>query len=182
MDKVVKKINKEFMVVWDDHDDLSINAMDLFRIRIIPRWENNYNIEAFTRNEDRVFITGQTWEQVKEFVEKNLKNAEVHTEKAYKKSIGNYEDKTPKAVEGLNQKDKPKNLPLTNEPVNKTKNKEKDYSEEQVKEEKDLPNKPMREVTDFKKQRDFKVNNPNTLTKKFKESNSVSSNKKQNTL
>jgi hypothetical protein len=177
MDKLVKGINKNYMVIWDDHDDISINAKDLFRIRIIPRWENSYHIEAYTRNEDRLYITGQTWDQVKEFVEENLKSVEPHTEIAYNKSLGNYKDKTDKAVKELSQKDKPKTLPLTNEPVKKTENKDKNYTEDQVKKDDDLPEKPMRELKDVKKQRDYKVNNPNALTKKFKESNLIAKRK-----
>lgn len=167
MDKLVKGINKDYMVVWDDHDDISITAQGLFRIRVIPKWENNFCIEAFTHNEDRVYITGQSWDQVKEFVKINLKEPETHTDKAYKKSIDNeLSTKDSKPGEGMPQKNKPKTLPLTNEPLNKTKNKDKNYSEEDVKNEKDLPEKPMQEVGEFKKQTDYKSKEPVKLGKK----------------
>lgn len=169
MDKVVKAINQDFVVVWDDHDDMSIEGRDLFRIRIIPKWENNYCIEAMTRNEDRVYVTGQNWEQVKEFVKVNLKEPKTSQEISYNKAIANVTGKNDpniKPDKDLSQKDKPKTLPLTNEPVNKTKNKDKNYTEEVVKNEADLPEKPMKEVKSFEKQIDHKVHEPVKLRKR----------------
>lgn len=169
MDKVVKAINKDYMVVWDDHDDMAIFANDLFKIRVIPKWENNFCIEAFTRNEDRVYITGQNWEQVKEFVKVNLKDSKTSQEVAYNKSIANVTGKNDpniKTDKDLPQKDKPKTLPLTNEPVNKTKNKDKNYTEDDVKKDDDLPEKPMKEVKDIEKQIDHKVQDPVKLRKR----------------
>lgn len=169
MDKVVKAINKDFIVVWDDHDDMTVNAQDIFKIRIIPKWENNFCIEAFTRNEDRIFVTGQNWEQVKEFVKVNLKDAKTSQEVAYNKSIANVtgkNDTTPKPDKDLPQKDKPKTLPLTNEPVSKSKNKDKNYTEDGVKKDDDLPEKPMKEVKEIERQIDHKVHDPVKLRKR----------------
>jgi hypothetical protein len=163
---IVKGINKSYKCIWDDHDDIFIHAEDLFKIRILPRWENNYNIEAYNRNEDRIYVTGQTWEQVKEFVKVNLKPTETNTELNYARSLNNYKDRDiQKPDEGLPQKNKPKTLPLTNEKVNTEKNKDKNYSEEAVKEKKDLPNAPMKEVENFVKQLDHKVKDPVKLKK-----------------
>jgi hypothetical protein len=162
MDKVVKAIDANYTVVWDDHDDLTIAAQDLMRIRIIPKWENNFCIETFTRNEDRVYITGQTWKQVKEFVKENLSQTQTCTDKDYDKSFENYEDKVPSPDKGMPQKDKPK----IKEPLKDTKNKDKDYNEKLTKRDEDLPEKPMKEVKDFKKQVDHKVKDPIKLRKK----------------
>jgi hypothetical protein len=167
--KAVKPIDSSVVVVWDDHDDISINARDMFRVRVIPRWENNYNIEAFIRNEDRIYVTNQRLEQVVEFLKVNLKNAATKTYLAYEKSKANGDmrnDKTPSPDKGLSQKDKPKTLPLTNEKPSEAKNKNKDYTEKQTKEEKDLPEKPMREVGKFEKQVDHKVKDPVKLRKR----------------
>jgi hypothetical protein len=161
MDKVVKAIDPEYIVVWDDHDDISISARDLFRIRIIPKWEGNFCIEAMTRNEDRIYITGQTWEQVKQFVKVNLKDSKTKVDVAYDKSKKNVTaDETSAPDKGMPQKDKPNILPLTNEPPKETKNKERDYTEKQVKKEKDLPEKPMKEVEDFERQKEHRVMSP----------------------
>lgn len=166
--KAAKSIDPSITVVWDDHDDISVSARDMFRVRIIPRWEDNYNIEAFIRNEDRIYVTNQHLDQVIEFLKINLKNAATHTYIAYEKSKTNAmlkNDQTPKPDKGLPQKDKPKTLPLTNEPLSTTKNKDRNYTEKQTKEEKDLPEKPMYEVASFKKQVDHKVRSPLALRK-----------------
>lgn len=163
--KAVKSIDSTITVVWDDHDDISIKARDMFQVRVVPRWENSYNIEAMIRNEDRIYITNQTIEQVISFLQINLKNATTRTDKAYDKSKQNGDlknDKTPTPDKGLPQKDKPKTLPLTNESPSTTKNKDKEYTDV-PKDDKDLPEKPMYEVTGFKRQDAHKITNPKTL-------------------
>jgi hypothetical protein len=164
--KVTESIDKSVSVIWDDHDDLMVSGRDLKFIRISPRWEDYYVVEMMTRNEDRVLVTGLDWNQVKEFVKVNLKHATTGVEKAYDKSYRNREDQVKSADKDLPQKDKPKTLPLTNEPVNKTKNKDKDYTEDAVKKEDDLPEKPMKEVKEFEKQSDHKVQDPVKLRKR----------------
>jgi len=169
LQKVVSDIDKDFLVVWDDHDDIKIDARDLMSIRITPDWEDHYEIEAMTRNEDRVWVTGLDWDQVKDFVKKNLGEAGKHmptcTERAYDKSYRGRECKTTAPDKGMPQKDKPKFKPLTTEPLKTTKNKEKDYSEPQNKEE-DNPDKPMKEVGKFKRQEEYKVQDPVKLRKR----------------
>ena len=154
--KTVKAIDSSAIVVWDDHDDISVSARDMFRVRIIPRWENNYNIEAMVRNEDRIYVTGQTLDQVNEFLKINLKNADTAVDKAMGKVVKNREDQTPAPAKGMPQKDKPKTLPLTNDPVRTAKSKDRNYTEQQVKDESDLPEKPMKDATKFEKQLDHK--------------------------
>jgi hypothetical protein len=167
--KITQGIDETVSVVWNDHDDLMVSARDLKFIRISPRWTDSYVIEMMTRNEDRIWVTGQTWEQVKEFVKTNLKGLNKQptaVEKAYDKSYRNREDQTSSPDKGLNQKNKQAIKPLTNEPQKDSgKNKEKDYTEKQVKNDDDLPEKPMREVGEIKKQIDHKVQDPVKLRK-----------------
>lgn len=166
---VVHAVDKSISVIWDDHDDLMVNARDIKYIRISPRWEDYYVIEMMTRNEDRVWVTGLNWDQVKEFVKINLKSeasAPTAVEKAYDKSYRNREDQTKPTDKGLSQKDKPKTLPLTNEAPKETKNKEKNYTEKQVKNESDLPNQPMKSVEDGKKLSDYKAKDPVKIRKR----------------
>lgn len=162
----IGKDDKSVTVTWDDHDDLMVNGRDLKYIRISPRWEDYYVIEMMTRNEDRVLVTGLTWKQVKDFVKKNLNPTTTTVEKAYDKSYRNREDQTDKSVKDLPQKDKPKTLPTTDELAKKDKNKVKNYTEDAVKKEDDLPNKPMKEVDDIKKQSSHKVQDPVKLRKR----------------
>lgn len=166
--KVTMEIDKEITVIWDDHDDLMVNSRDMKFIRISPRWEDYYVIEMMTRNEDRIWVTGQSWEQVKEFVKVNLKNGDKYptaVEKAYDKSYRNRKDQTPSPDKGLPQKDKPAIKPLTNEAPRTSSKKDKDYTEKQVKTEADLPEKPMKEVGNFKKQIDHKSRSPGAIRK-----------------
>ena len=166
--KVAKAADSSATVVWDDNDDISVSARDLFRARITPRWENSYNVEVMIRNEDRIYITNQTLDQVVSFLKVNLKNATTRTQKAYDKSVKNgmeKNDQTKAPDKGLSQENKPKIYPLTNEPPKTAKNSEKRYTETMTKEEKDYPEKPMRELTGGKLQRDHKADNPKTLMK-----------------
>lgn len=163
--KVVKDINTMFTVIWDDNDDIAIEGKGLFRIRICPRWENNYNIEAFINN-NRIYITGQHWDQVKKFLRDNLKGLDTAKDVAYEKVAKSREDATAKAGSGLPQKDKPKILPLTNEPPKEVKTKDKTHTEKQTKNEEDLPEKPMRAVGEFKTQLSHKVKDPVKLRKR----------------
>lgn len=168
LSKLVNGIDDSVTVIWNDHDDLMVNARDLKFIRISPRWEDYYIIEMMTRNEDRVWVTGLDWDQVKEFVKVNLNNLykqPTSVDKAYDKSYRNREDQTPSPDKGLPQKDKPKILPLTDEPPKETKNKDKNYTEK-PKDNDDLPEKPMKEVGDFKKLNSYKVKDPVKLRKR----------------
>jgi hypothetical protein len=162
----IGKKDESVSIVWDDHDDIMVNGRDLKYIRVSPRWEDYYVVEMMTKNEDRVLVTGLNWKQVKEFVKNNLSGTTTTTEKAYDKSYRNREDQTPAPDKGLPQKDKPTIKPLTNEDPKTTKNKDKDFTEDDVKKEDDLPNKPMKEVGDFKKQDSHKVKDPVKLRKR----------------
>jgi len=166
--KTVGSSDESISVVWDDHDDLMVSARDLKYIRISPRWTDSYVIEMMTRNDDRIWATGLNWDQVKDFVKVNLKELNKQpnsVEKAYDKSYRNREDQTPAPDKGLPQKDKPK-VVSTDEPPKTNKNKDKDYTEKQVKSKEDEPNQPMKEVGDFKKTASYKVQDPVKLRKR----------------
>ena len=144
--KAAQGAEKSSTVVWDDHDDIMINVRDLNSIRITPRWSNSYNIEAFTKNEDRIVVVGQSLDQVVSFIKENLKNQETNTEKAYKKSVDNEKEKSIDAPDkGLNQKDKP-----SPKKIGAASNKNKDFNEDLEK--KNPQNTPMEELKNQKKQ------------------------------
>ena len=154
---VVSAIDKNISVDWNDHDDLMVNARDLRFIRISPRWEDYYVIEMMTRNEDRIWVAGQTWAQVKEFVKLNLRSLNTQptaVETAYDKSRRNREDQTTSSDKGMPQKDKPSIRPLTNEQSKTSSKKDKNYTEK-PKDDGDLPTKPMKEVGSFKRQEEY---------------------------
>lgn len=162
----IGKTDESITVYWDDHDDLMVSGRDLKYIRISPRWEDYYVIEMMTRNEDRVVATGLNWKQTKDFVKVNLNNTVSVVQKAYDKVYRSREDQTSTPDKGLPQKDKPAIKPLTNEDPKTSKNKDKDFTEDAVKKEDDLPNKPMKEVGDIKKQDSHKVQDPVKLRKR----------------
>lgn len=154
--KDVHGVDDQYIVVWDDNDDLKVDARDLMSIRIAPDWEDHYDITLFTRNEDRVYVTGLDWKQVKDFVKKNLetaKNPPTAVEKAWDKAYRNRKDETKGPDSGMPQKDKPKIMPTTDEAGKMAK-------DQNVKE--DDPNQPMKEVGDVKKQVDHKAKRPPT--------------------
>ena len=161
--KAAKAIDSSIVVVWDDHDDISVSARDMLRVRISPRWENNYNIEAMVRNEDRIYVTNQTLDQVIAFLKINLENTDTTVDKAMGKVVKNREDQSPLPDKGMPQKDKPKILPLTNDPIRTATSKDKNYTEKQTKDDADLPEKPMRESGKFEKQIDHKSQSAITL-------------------
>lgn len=163
--KAAKAIDSSIVVVWDDHDDISVSGRDMVRVRISPRWENSYNIEAMVRNEDRIYVTNQTLDQVINFLKINLKNTDTAVDKAMGKVVKNREDQTPARDKGMPQTDKSKILPLTNEKPSETKNKEKNYTEKQVKTESDLPEKPMKDATKFERQLDRKSRSAMSIRK-----------------
>jgi len=156
LQKDVNKLSKNIAVFWDDHNDLTVDAKDLFKVRISKMWENNFNVEAFIKKQDRIKVIGLNWEQVRNFVKTNFVTIlKTYTTKSYEKSIQNLEDRSAK---------KSKELPKT-EPV-KQKEVEKNDKEDAVQDEKDLPHSKMSDVDDkkIKKQSDHKEDK--SITKK----------------
>lgn len=160
--KIVDGIDKSYVTGWDDHDDISIKAGDLFKVRIIPRWEANYDIESYVRNEDRFYYVNRSWDQVKEFVKKNFsKLKDSYLNKAGEKGKVP-KDATPAADKGMKGGEKVKE-----KKVSDSKNKDMDYNEKAVPNKADQPDQPMREVGEFKRQSDFKAKDPVKLRKKL---------------
>ncbi len=153
------------MAAWDD---LTISGRDMVFLSINPQWEDNYRIIFFVRNEDRLVFHNLTWEQVLEFVKNNLNQPHIHTgvEKARDKSWRNALDQTKAPDKGMPEKDKPTIKPLTNEPPSGTKNKEKDYTVNDVEDPTDVQDQPMKDAEEFKSQRDHKVQDPVKLRRR----------------
>lgn len=147
LQKAAKSVNPAYIAVWDDHDDLKIDGRDMGAVWITPLWEDNYKIVYMPRNEDRFFFTGLTWKQVLDFVKNNLDPEKTHTgvEKARDKAWRNQRAEDEGSPKGKPQQDKPK---------------AKEASAEDMNEEEDNPDKPMRDVGDFKRQIDHKAKRP----------------------
>jgi hypothetical protein len=149
LQKDVNKISKNIVVLWDDHKDLVVDAKDLFKVRIIRQWENNFNVEAFVKSQDRIKVIGLNWEQVRAFIKTNfITMTKTYVVKAQDKVKTNTEDQTKKPS---------KDLPKSN--AVKEKEVEKKEKEDEVTDKDDLPNADMKQVNDKKieKQSDHEV-------------------------
>lgn len=156
LEKLVKDIDKSWDVYWDDHLELNVDAKNCGRIRISPKFENNFDIDFMVKLVDRIRAIALTWEQVKEFVKvnlKNLKGAEGNKTIADKKreqALANYvdDDKQKDAgprwdvIKNRGEKNNGEDAKIKDTPK-----KNKDFNEKQVKKDEDQPNQPMKDVT-----------------------------------
>lgn len=149
LERLVRGINEKFSVSLDDNDDFYVDARELGKIRICPRWENNFDIEFYTKMQDRVRVIGATWDQAKNFVKANLKvDTKTKTQTAYKKSIDNIKDREEIKKSAGPDHDIVKNRLESPEKskVKDTKKDDMDYNEKQVKSDDDQPDQPMKDA------------------------------------
>lgn len=159
--KIVDDINKEWDVYWDDHNELIINAQNLLKVRITPKFENNFDIDAMVKLVDRIRAIALTWEQVKEFVKVNFKEIgkapdgdKTKADKAWEKSMANKVDQDENSKDAGPRFDVIKNrgqkINGEDAKIKDTKNKNKDYNEPAVEREEDMPDQPMADVGKLK--------------------------------
>jgi hypothetical protein len=152
LETIVHGIDPTWEVYWDDHNQLIVRAHNLLYVRIVPKFENNYDIDAMVKLVDRVRAIAQTWDQVKAFVKANFNDLKNQTipDKLHKKSVDNYEDREvikkdagpEKAKVNFRYQD-PKHSS-----VKDTKKDDKNYNEPQTKRAEDMPDQPMKQVTE----------------------------------
>ena len=152
IETIVHGIDPTWTAYWDDHDQLIVKAQNLLYARICPRYENNFNVDLMVKL-DRVRAIALTWDQVKAFVKANfgdLKN-KTNADSLHTKAIDNSEDKTKGKEAG------PKNDIVTNRGQEKngkdakikdTKKNDKNYNDPMTKREEDMPDQPMKQVTE----------------------------------
>lgn len=146
LESTAKSIDSKVVVSFDDHKDFNVEVPQAFRVRISPRWENNFDIEAFTEANDRVRVIGLTLDQVCDFIKSNFTDkTKTAVDKAFDKVDKNREDQNTKAPEGMRDYN----------PVKQTKVDSKDV-EKLPKKDDDSPGAPMKQVDvgDIKHQRD----------------------------
>jgi len=160
--KIVHGINQDFNVHRENEgvtgaytsgkrSYIIVDAGELFSIRIKERWENNFDIEAFTHGVDRVFALGLNWAQVKAFVKANFsEKSKSYVQKAKAKVDGNREDQTAKADKDLPQTDVLKNRGEKNNgadaKLKTTKKDDMDFKQDAVEKDEDQPSAPMKPV------------------------------------
>ena len=154
LDKIVKDIDKSWNVYWDDRGDLVVDAKNLLRVRITPKFENNFDIDAMVKLVDRVRAIALTWEQVKEFVKANFKDLKNKTNHDHlkEKSLANKvdQDKNTKAAGPKNDIIKNRLEDPDHTKLKFTHKKDMDYKKDEVEKEEDQPDQPMKDVGDVK--------------------------------
>lgn len=155
LDKVVKEYDKKCGLEKDDKGNYNINGAPPHSFSIRPKSAGIYDVLYYKDNTDRTKKLNLNLEQLKEFVKETLKNKEVnYVKKEYNKVADNSKDKVENTKLPIHHK-------FAKKEVKDTKNDEKNYTEQQVKDEKDMPEKPYRTVEKFKKQ----IENPIKGTK-----------------
>ena len=152
LETIVHAIDPTWEAYWDDHNQLIVRAHNLLYVRICPKYENNYDIDAMVKLVDRIRAIALTWDQVKAFIKANFSDLKNKTipDQLYKKSIDNHDDKEvikkdagpEKAKVNVRYQD-PKNPS-----VKDTKRDDMNYNEPQTKRDEDMPDQPMKQVTD----------------------------------
>jgi hypothetical protein len=153
LEKVVKETHKDGIVELGDDKNYWVKECFPHAFHIRPQSQDIYDVQYFKDKTDRTKKLGLKFDELKEFVKETLKSKELnYVKKAYNKVADSTKDKVEKAAQGLPQDNKPIKKELKD-----TKNDNKDYIEQQVKDEKDMPEKPMREVEKFKKQSEHPI-------------------------
>lgn len=154
LEKIVKDIDKDWLVYWDDHNQLNVDAKNMGRIRIAPKYENNFDIDFMVKLVDRIRAISLTWDQVKLFVKENLKNLKgnegnkTKSDTLKEKSLANKvdNDKNNKAAGPKNDLVKNRFEDPEHTKIKDTPKKDNDYNEKDVKEDDDQPDQPMKTV------------------------------------
>lgn len=162
LETLVHGINSDWEVYWDDRNDLNVDAKNLLRVRITQKFENNFDIDAMVKLVDRIRVIAVTWEQVKDFVKANFSNLVNKTNadqlKDRSMALGKDRQTSDKAAGPVQADIKNRGEKNNGEDakVKDTKRDDKDYTEPQTKKEEDMPDQPMKQVTEPGKDPDSK--------------------------
>ena len=168
LETIVHGIDAKWEVYWDDHNQLIVRAQNLLYVRIVPKFENNYDIDAMVKLVDRVRAIAQTWEQVKAFVKANFGDLKTtKADDAKQKAMDNTKDREviKKDAGPESQKVPVRYQDPSNPSVKDTKKDDKNYNEPQTKRDEDMPDQPMKKVTEPGKDPEGKNKNIKTTDK-----------------
>ena len=154
LEKAVKSQVTDATIEKDDAGNYNINDVNPHKFSIRPVSTGKYNVLYFKDNTDRTKKLNLTTEELKKFIEEKLKSKDLtYTKTAFNKIAKNSEEKKDENKDvGLHDY-----KPKLKEPLKDTKNEYKDYYENMVKNEKDMPDKPFREIDTIKKQLDHPI-------------------------
>lgn len=155
LESLVHGIDANWEVYWDDHAQLIVRAQNLLYVRICPQFENKFNVDAMVKLVDRVRAIALDWEQVKAFVKANFSDLKKGTnaDRLTKKSVDNEtddrevikKDAGPRSDIVKNRGEKKNGEDAK---IKDAKRDDKDYNEPMTKREEDMPDKPMKQVTE----------------------------------
>ena len=159
--KVVHAINPDFNVYRENegvtgaYDSgkrsfIIVDAGNLFSVRIKERWENNFDIEAFVREGDRIIAVGLSWIQTKAFVKANFGEvSKTYSQKGMGKVNKNREDQTSKADSDLpdtSVKNRGTKNNGEDSKLKTTKRDDMDFKKDEVPDKENQPSAPMKQV------------------------------------
>ena len=151
LSKEVKSKYKEANVLLDDSKNITIDCGLPHKFSVRTKSMNNFDVLYIKDGTDRDKKLNLNIEELKKYINEKLKSKDLnYVKKAFNKAADDDKDKVEKSSN-------PRNDILTKKEVKDTKNDEKNYNEPMVKNEDDLPTKPMRDATKFKKQNENPV-------------------------
>lgn len=152
LETIIHGIDSKWEAYWDDHGQLIVRAQNLLYVRICPQYENNYNVDAMVKLVDRVRAIALTWDQVKAFVKANFSalKPETRADGLKKKAMDHLKDREviKKDAGPESQKVKVRYQDPSEPSVKSTKKDDGNYNEPQTKRDEDMPDQPMKQVTD----------------------------------
>ena len=156
IESIVHGIDPTWKAYMDDNGQIIVRAHNLLYVRIVQKFENNYDVDAMVRLVDRVRAIALTWDQVKSFVKANFKDLKSHArtkaEKAWDTSHGNEIQKSDNdgkaagpdsSIKNRGEKNNGEDAKIKDMPK-----KDKDFNEPAVKKPEDMPDQPMKKVTE----------------------------------
>jgi uncharacterized protein YggL (DUF469 family) len=150
LDKVVKEYSKDYGVNPSKRGGYEICGCLPHHFHIRPNYMDSYDVIYMKDGADRTRHMNASLDELKKFVKEKLNEKGNYVQKAYNKSAEQSKDQVKK-----------EELPSTKQnPVKSLddkKNEQKDYKEDQVKKEEDLPDKPMKEVGKVNKQSEHPI-------------------------
>lgn len=165
LETIVHAIDPTWEVYWDDYRQLIVRAQNLLYVRIVPKFENNFDVDAMVKLVDRVRAIALDWDQVKAFIKANfsdLKNTTI-PDQLRQRALDHYKDRDviKKAAGPMGGAIKNRGEKNNGEDasVKDTKKSDKNYNEKQTKRDEDLPDQPMKRVTEPGKDPDSKNKN-----------------------
>jgi hypothetical protein len=156
IESIVHGFDPTWKAYMDDHGQIVVRAHNMLYIRIVQKFENNYDVDAMVKLVDRVRAIGLDWDQVKAFVKVNFKDLKTKAgnktvpDKMKDRSLDHYKDRDQigkmagpdNSIENRGEKNNGEDAKIKDTP-----NKHKDFNEPAVKKDEDKPDQPMKAVT-----------------------------------